>query len=143
MPVKPIPDGYHTLTPLIAVRGVPRLIEFLKVAFGATEIMRFDLPDGSVMHAEVKIGDSSIMMGEMMDDSPPAHAALYFYVPEVDVVYRAAMDAGAESLTEPSDQFWGDRTASIKDPTGNTWWIATHVEDVSPEEIKKRTEAFK
>lgn len=143
MSVKPIPDGYRTLTPLVAVQGVPRLIEFLKTAFGAMELMRFDLPDGSVMHAEVQIGDSRIMMGECMDGSPPNHAALYLYVPDVDATYRSAVDAGATSLSEPSDQFWGDRAAGIKDPTGNTWWIATHVEDVTPDEVTRRMEAFK
>jgi len=142
MTVKPIPDGYHTLTPMVHVRHVPRLMEFLRQAFGAEEIMRFNLPDGSVMHAEMKIGDSPYMMGELMDDFPPATSNLYLYVIDVDATYRAALEAGGESLYEPADQFWGDRTATVRDPAGNTWWIATHVEDVDPDELARRAEAI-
>lgn len=142
MTVKPIPDGYHTLTPMVHVKNVPRLMEFLRQAFGAEEIMRFPLPNGSIMHAEMKIGDSPYMMGELMGDYPPAYSNLYLYVNDVDATYRAAIEAGGESLYEPVDQFWGDRTATVRDPAGNIWWIATHVEEVDPEELARRAEAI-
>jgi uncharacterized glyoxalase superfamily protein PhnB len=142
MPVKPIPEGYHTLTPMVHLKNVPRLIEFLKGAFGAAETMRFTLPDGNIMHAEMKIGDSVYMMGELMEDMPPSYSALYVYVPDTDATYRAALDAGGQSIMEPTDHFWGDRAAAVKDPVGNTWWIATHVEDVDPDELARRAEAM-
>ncbi len=143
MSAKPMPEGYHSLTPMVHLKNVPRLIEFLKAAFGATETMRFTVPDGSIMHAEVRIGDSAYMMGELMDDKmPPSYSALYLYVPDADAVYRAAVEAGAESVMEPTDHFWGDRAAAVKDPVGNTWWIATHVEDVEPDELARRAEAM-
>jgi uncharacterized glyoxalase superfamily protein PhnB len=127
---------------MVHIKNVPRLMEFLRQAFGAEEIMRFTLPDGSVMHAEMKIGDSPYMMGELMGDFPPTYSNLYFYVTDVDATYRAALEAGGESLYEPFDQFWGDRTATVKDPAGNTWWIATHVEEVDPDELARRAEAI-
>ncbi len=138
MPVKPIPEGYHTVTPLLSVKGAARLIDFMKKAFGATETYRFPSPDGSVMHAELKIGDSVVMLGEASKEAPPVPMTLYLYVNDADAMYSAAIAAGGESLEKPSDQFWGDRVATIKDFAGNKWWIATHVEDVSAEEIEKR-----
>jgi len=138
MSVKPIPEGYHTITPFLYVAGAPELIEFLKVAFGATELMRFLEPDGSVMHAQLKIGDSTLMMGEAMRGVAPTQASFYLYVSDADATYRVALAAGAVTVTEPADQFWGDRIAGIKDLAGNTWWIATHVEDVDPEELARR-----
>ncbi len=143
MPVKPIPDGYHTITPFLSVKGVPQLIEFLKTAFGATELMTVYQQDGAVMHAEVKIGDSIVMMGETMAGDSPTSAGHYLYVPDTDATYRAALDAGGESVMEPADQFWGDRAAAIKDPAGNTWFVATHVEDVDAEELARRVQAHK
>jgi PhnB protein len=140
MPVKPIPEGYHTVTPLLSVKGAARLIEFMKNAFGAIEIYRFPAPDGSVMHAEMKIGDSIIMLGEAMKGASPMPITLYVYLEDVDKTYRAALDAGGESLEGPTNQFWGDRVASIKDFTGNKWMIATHVEDVSADELAKRAQ---
>jgi uncharacterized glyoxalase superfamily protein PhnB len=141
MPVNPIPEGYHTLTPMVNVKNVPGLMAFLRDAFGAQETMRFNLPDGSIMHAEMKIGDSPYMMGELMGDMPPSRSTIYFYVNDVDATYRAALAAGGESLYEPVDQFWGDRTAAVRDPSGSTWWIATHVEDLDPQEMARRAEA--
>jgi len=138
MPVKPIPEGYHTVTPLVSVKGADRLIEFMKKAFGAVEIYRFPSPDGSVMHAEMKIGDSIVMLGEAMRDATPTSMALYLYVNDADAVYRKALDAGGESIGAPGNMFWGDRVATVKDFAGNKWWIATHVEDVSSEELEKR-----
>lgn len=142
MSVKAVPDGFHSITPFFSVNGASRLIEFLKAAFGATELMRIPGPDGGVMHAELKIGDSIVMIGEAMKDQPVMAASLYLYVPDTDATYRMALGAGGESLEEPADQFWGDRVASVKDPTGNAWWIATHVEDVDQEELERRIKAL-
>ncbi|MDY0042148.1 MAG: VOC family protein [Desulforhabdus sp.] len=142
MPVKPIPEGFHTITPLLSVKGAARLIDFLAAAFGAEELYKLPTADGSVMHAELKIGDSILMLGEAMEGFSTMPASLYLYVPDVDAVYRAALDAGGESLEAPTDQFWGDRVASIKDFAGNRWWIATHVEDVESEELARRAHAM-
>lgn len=138
MAVKPIPEGYHTVTPLLSVKGVARLIDFMKKAFGATEAYRFPAPDGSVMHAELKIGNSVIMLGEPMEGSFPMPGTFYIYVRDADATYRAALDAGGESLEGPTDRFWGDRVASIKDFAGNKWMIATHVEEVDSDELTRR-----
>lgn len=143
MPVKPIPEGYHTVTPYLVVPGAGRLIEFLKEAFKAEEVERMSQPDGTVMHAEVRIGDSIIMMGESSDKFPAMPAAIYLYVPDIDAVYKRALAAGAASTMEPANQFYGDRNAGVKDPSGNLWWIATHVEDVPREEMAKRAAAAK
>ena len=140
MSVEPTPHDYHTITPFLMVEGASRLIEFLKAAFQATELMRFNQPDGRVMHAQVKIGDSIVMMGDALESCPPMPVSLYLYVADVDATYRAAMNAGSESLSEPADQFWGDRIAGIKDPAGNKWWIATHVENVDVEELTRRAQ---
>ena len=139
MPVKPVPEGHHTVTPYLVVSGVAKLIEFLKQAFAATENHRTTLPDGRVMHAQVNIGDSLVMMGEPAAPSKPMPANLHLYVADADAWYHRAMQAGAESVMEPADQFYGDRTAGIKDPSGNLWWIATHKRDVPPDEIKRRS----
>ena len=138
MRVKPIPEGYHTVTPLLSVKGAARLIDFMKKAFGATEVYRFPAPDGSVMHAELKIGSSVMMLGEPMEGSFPMPAMFYVYVQDADATYRAALNAGGESLEGPTDRFWGDRVASIKDFAGNKWMIATHVEDVDADELTRR-----
>ncbi|MGH8657077.1 MAG: VOC family protein [Gammaproteobacteria bacterium] len=135
-----IPDAYQTVTPFPLVKGAPRLIKFLKAAFDATELMRFHEPDGSVVHAEVKIGDSIMMIGEAMEGVPPMPASLHLYVVDADATYRAALTAGGESLKQPINRFWGDRTAGIKDPAGNKWWITTQVE-VAPDEIARGTQA--
>ena len=139
--VKPVPDGYHTVTPYLTVEGVARLIEFLKDAFGAVELYRMDRPDGTVGHAEVKIGDSPVMMGEAGGQWKARQSNLYVYVPDVDAVYKRALEAGGKSQMEPADQFYGDRNAGIEDPSGNFWWIATHQEDVAPEELEQRAKA--
>jgi uncharacterized glyoxalase superfamily protein PhnB len=136
--VMPIPAGYRTVTPYLIVRNVPRLIEFLQQAFGATELMRSVRPDGSVMHAEVKIGDSRVMMGEASTSSPPMPGCVHLYVVDTDALYHLALQAGATSLREPTNQFYGDRMAGVQDPVGNRWWIATRVENVSPVEIALR-----
>jgi uncharacterized glyoxalase superfamily protein PhnB len=140
--VQPIPEGSHTITPYLVVEGVPKLIEFLKQAFGAQELGRMARPDGGVMHAEVKVGDSKLMMGEPMGDWKAKPCSLYLYVEDVDAVYQRAIQAGGTSVSEPSDQFYGDRTGGVIDPSGNYWGIATHVEDVSHEEMAKRAAAM-
>lgn len=139
MSVKPIPDGYHTITPYLVCDKLSELIDFLKIAFGAIEIERHLSKAGRVMHAEVKLGDSIIMMGEAMEGFPPVQTSLYFYVEDTDLVYNRAIKAGGISLMEPANQFYGDRNAGVQDPSGNKWWIATHVEDVSPEEMERRS----
>lgn len=141
MAVKAIPDGYHSITPYLTVEGAARLIDFLKEAFDAEVRFQMLHPDGSIGHAEVKIGDSLIMLGEARAECQPMPTALYLYVNDTDDVYRRALAAGATSVMEPADQFYGDRNAGVKDSAGNSWWIATHVEDVAPEELKRRAEA--
>lgn len=141
MAVKPIPDGFHSVTPYLVVPGVAKLIDFMKQAFGAREIERMAMPDGTIMHAEVRIDDSIIMMGESSAQHPAAPTHLYLYVKDADAVCRRALQAGASSVMEPADQFYGDRHGGVKDPSGNTWWIATHIEDVSREEIERRAKA--
>ena len=142
MAAKPVPDGYQAVTPYLVVPGVARLIAFLKEAFGASETRPpMARPDGTIMHAEVRIGDSRVMMGEPMGDFTPMPASLYLYVDDTDAVYKRALQAGATSVIEPADQFYGDRNAGVMDPTGNHWWIATHKEDVPPAELARRAAA--
>jgi len=142
MAVKPVPDGYHTVTPYLVVRGATRTIEFARKAFGA-EMMEEPVkrPDGTIMHAQFKIGDSIVMISDGNEQNPPTTTMLYLYVPNVDAVYQRAVAAGGTSLMEPMDQFYGDRSGGVKDPSGNQWFIGTHKEDVSPQELKKRAEA--
>lgn len=141
MAVNPVPDGYHTVTPYLVVRDVASLIHFLEHVFDAREISRTQLPDGRTMHAEVRIGDSLVMMGETDENTPPMPAMLHLYLEDVDAAYWRALVAGAASLREPEDQFYGDRTAGVEDAFGNQWWLATRVEDVSAEEIQRRATA--
>jgi PhnB protein len=138
--VKPVPDGYHSVTPYLIVKGVAQLIDFLKSAFEAVETERLPGPDGTIGHAEVRIGDSIVMMGEG-EHFEPMPAAIYLYVNDVDACYTRALNAGATSVMEPADQFYGDRSGGVKDAFGNLWFVATHKEDVSPEEILRRAEA--
>jgi len=137
----PIPAGYHTITPFLIVNNGVRMIDFLQRAFGAVIRDRVDAPDGSLAHAELKIGNSMIMMGQGGGEWQPLPCMLYLYVPDCDAVFRSAVEAGGTPLQEPSTQFYGDRNARIKDPSGNQWCIATHVEDVAPEELAKRMAA--
>jgi PhnB protein len=138
MAVKPIPEGYHTVTPYLIVQGAETLIEFLTQAFAATEIRRTLHPDGSIMNAEVKIGDSFIMLSEARPEFGAMPTMIHLYVENADELYHRALQAGATSMMEPRDEFYGDRAAGVKDPTGNHWWIATHQEDVSSTEIAER-----
>jgi uncharacterized glyoxalase superfamily protein PhnB len=138
MAAKHIPEGYHTVTPYLVVKNARGLIEFVKQTFGAEERELLTKPDGGVMHAEVLIGNSVVMMGEPSDDSEVFPALLYLYVDDCDAVYKKALEAGATSLREPEDQFYGDRSAAVDDAFGNHWWLATHVEDVPTEEMQRR-----
>jgi uncharacterized glyoxalase superfamily protein PhnB len=142
MSVKPIPEGFHSVTPFLMIRDAPGLIVYLKEAFGAVEISRTEAPDGTVMAADLRVGDSPVLVGEARGQYEPMPSSLYLYVLDADVTYEDALAAGGASLMEPADQFYGDRTAGIKDPAGNYWWIATHVEDVSDEERRRRLEQW-
>lgn len=149
MAVKPIPDGYHSVTPYLILSGGVDAIEFYKNAFGAREILRMMRPDGRVGHAEIKIGDSTIMLA---DEHPEIGArgprtiggspvTIHLYVEDVDTVFHRAVAAGAKVLRPLQNQFYGDRSGGVEDPFGHAWYIATHVEDVSPDELKKRAAA--
>jgi PhnB protein len=145
----PIPQGYHTATPYLIVRDAARALDFYKQAFGAIETMRFPGPGGKVMHAEIKIGDSPIMLAdecpEMGARSPQSlggsPVSLMLYVEDVDGLTKQALDAGATVLRPVQDQFYGDRSGMITDPFGHSWSIATHIEDVPPEELARRAAA--
>jgi PhnB protein len=137
MAVKPIPDGYHTVTPFLNVKGVAKLMDFLKAAFGAEEIMRMPGPDGTIMHAEMSVGNSRLMLGEPMQTGAST-SAFYLYVNDVDAMYKQALGAGATAVRPPTDEFWGDRMGTVADSFGNSWSIATHKEDPTPEEMQKR-----
>jgi PhnB protein len=141
MAVKSIPDGYHSVTPYLVVEGAAKLIDFLKSAFDAKEIHRFGQPNGPIMHAEVRIGDSVVMLGDANPEIKPSLACIHLYVDDTDATYHRALKAGAISLREPADQFYGDRSGGVKDPFGNQWWIATHKEDVPLEELRRRAAA--
>jgi PhnB protein len=141
MAVNYIPDGYHTVTPYLTVRGASKLLDFLKTAFDAQETVRMMRPDGTIGHAEVRIGDSAVMLGEASAEWKQTSATLYLYVKDADATYASALRAGATSLREPANQFYGDRHGAVTDPLGNSWWIATHIEDVSADEMKKRSAA--
>jgi PhnB protein len=147
--VKPIPEGYHTVTPYLIIKGAAEALEFYKKAFGATELFRMEQPNGKIGHAEIKIGDSPIMLAdehlEMKHASPKtlggSPVSLLLYVEDVDTVFNRAIKAGAEQQLPVEDKFYGDRSGSVVDPFGHLWHIATHKEDVAPEEMEKRMAA--
>jgi PhnB protein len=149
MATKPIPEGYHTLTSYLAVDDAARAIEYYTKAFGAQERGRMGAPDGKIGHAELEIGDSRIMLSDPFPQAstrPPKQlggtsASVFMYVEDVDAVVKRAVDAGATVTMEVADQFWGDRFGTITDPFGHVWSIATHVEDLTPEEIEERGRA--
>ena len=148
-PVKPIPEGYHSATPYLIVKDAARAIEFYKRAFGATELLRMPAPGGKIGHAEIKIGDSPIMLADEAPDmgalSPETlggtPVSILLYVEDVDAVFNQAIAAGAKVQRPVKDQFYGDRTGGVTDPFGHVWYVATHKEDVSPEEMRKRAAA--
>jgi uncharacterized glyoxalase superfamily protein PhnB len=135
--VKAIPDGYHTLTPFFCVKGAAEAIEFYKKAFGAEERMRMPGPDGSLMHAEIRIGDSVLMLTDAVKEAPTLSSA-HVYVNDVDGFYKRATDAGCRAVAPPTNMPWGDRFARLEDRWGNRWSVATHVEEVSEEEMRRR-----
>jgi PhnB protein len=146
MMAKPIPEGYHTLTPYLSVGNAAEAIEFYKRAFGAKERGRMPAPDGKIAHAELEIGDSVVMLSDPFPQAtsrPPKElggtsASVMMYVEDVDATVKQAVDAGATVEMEVADQFWGDRFGSVLDPFGHLWSVATHVEDVPPEEMAER-----
>jgi|SRR6185436_4113490 len=142
MKANPVPDGFHTVTPYLVVKGAEKLIEFMKKAFDAKEIYLHKRPDDTVMHATMQVGNSMIMLADASEQYPPLQAALYLYVPDTDAVYRKAIAAGATSIMEPADMFYGDRNAGVTEQSGVQWWIGTHMEDVSDEEMQRRQEKF-
>ena len=149
MAAKPIPDGYRTATPYLIIKGAAEAIEFYKRAFGATELLRMADPQGRVGHAEIRIGDSVIMLA---DEHPAmgyrgprslggSSVSILLYLAEVDAVFERAVRAGAKAQRPVADQFYGDRSGTLEDPFGHVWTVATHVEDVLPEEMQRRAEA--
>lgn len=145
---KPIPDGYHSVTPYLVVKGASRALDFYKQAFGATELLRMDGPDGSIGHAEIKIGDSPVMLADehpqMGFRSPQtlggAGVSLMIYVENVDEVFPRALAAGAKELRAVQNQFYGDRSGTLEDPFGHVWTISTHVEDIPEDEMLRRSQ---
>jgi PhnB protein len=146
--VSPVPEGYHSVTPYLIVKGAAQAINYYKDVFGAKEVFRMDQPDGKVGHAELQIGDSRIMLADENPNMGAGHASagsiggtpvsLYLYIPDVDRVVERAVAAGAKILKPVQDQFYGDRSGFIQDPFGHLWGVATHVEDVSPQEMEER-----
>ena len=150
---KPIPDGYHSITPYLSVKGAADAIAFYQRAFGAKEIFRMDMPGGKVGHAELQIGDSRLMLADEMPEMADAVArsplsvgnttvGLQIYVADVDAEFRRAIDAGGTIKRPVTTQFYGDRSGTLQDPFGHIWTLSTHVEDVSPEEMRKRMESM-
>jgi PhnB protein len=146
---KPVPDGYHTVTPYLTLDDAAAAIDYYEQAFGAKERVRMDMPNGKVGHAELEIGDSLVMLSDAMPDGssqPPSElggttAGVFLYVEDVDAVVKKAVDGGGTITMEVEDQFWGDRFGSVRDPFGHVWSVATHVEDVPPEEMAERAKA--
>jgi len=142
MPVKPVPDGNHTVTPCLVAQGAAKLIDFMEKAFGATHAEPpVKRPDGAIAHAQMQIGDSRIMLGEARKPEEATSTMLYLYVKDCDAVFKQAVAAGGTVIMEPVDMFYGDRSGGLKDAWGNQWWIATHVEDVAPAELEQRMAA--
>lgn len=148
--VKAVPDGYHTATPYLTITDAAAALDFYKRAFDATEVMRMTTPDGKVGHAEIRIGDSAIMLSDEfpeMDARSPQRIGgspvmIHLYVDDADAFVKRAVEAGAQLQRPVEDQFYGDRAGKLADPFGHLWWIATHVEDVPPQEIEKRAAAM-
>ncbi|MDQ3223880.1 MAG: VOC family protein [Gemmatimonadota bacterium] len=145
-----IPKGYHTVTPSLFVNGAAKAIDFYKKALEAEEVMRFPGPDGSIMHAEIRIGDSRIMLGDEMPEQggrgPKSiggtPVSFFVYRENVDAAWKRAVDAGGKPIMPLADQFWGDRAGCFEDPFGHQWWLAQHVKEMTPEELKKAAESF-
>ena len=150
MTIKTIPDGYHSVTPYLSIKGAAQAIEFYKRAFSATELFRLVAPSGEIGHAEIKIGNSPIMLADPCEEGPfrnpqslgGSSVGLHVYVEDVDALFVQAVDAGAKAVRPVQDQFYGDRTGTLEDPFGHVWFLATHKEDLTPEEINRRAEAL-
>lgn len=150
MSASPIPAGHHTVTPYMAMKDAVKALEFYKKAFGATETYKLVMPDGRLGHAEMRFGDSLIMMSDEFPEyggkSPTTlggtPVCIHLYVEDVDAFFKKAIAAGAKERRAVMDQFYGDRSGQLEDPFGHLWWVATHKEDVSPQEMQKRVEAF-
>ena len=144
--VKPIPEGYHTITPYLLISDASKAIDWYTKAFGAKEFVRMDGPDGKVGHAELRIGDSVVMLADAADRSPSARGgttvSFVLYVDDVDAAFKKAMDLGGKEVQPVEDKFYGDRMGTLNDPFGHEWSLGTHIEDVSPEEMKKRMAAM-
>ena len=138
--VSPIPIGYHSVSPFLMLNDLAGFLDFLRAAFDAQVVRRIAGENDTVMHAEVRLGDSHVMMGDPMGQHEPMPAGLYFYVPNADAVYKQALAAGATSISAPADQFYGDRNAGVRDKWGNIWWLATHIEDVNAGELQRRSD---
>ena len=142
--VKPIPDGYTAITPYLIVEGASEFIDFLVSAFGAVERFRLDMPEGGIGHAEVEIGGAVLMLSDVLPpEFPPTSTLIHLYVADCDAVYAQALAAGATSVAEPADQFYGDHLARITDPNGNHWSISTHTEDLTPDQVAARLTALR
>ena len=149
MAVQPVPDGYHTVSPYLAVEDAATAIDYYKQAFGAIERVRMEAPDGKIGHAELEIGDSIVMLADPFPQAStkPPHelggtsAGVFLYVEDVDRVVKRAVEAGATVTMEVADQFWGDRFGTVTDPFGHVWSVATHIEDVPPAEMAERAKA--
>lgn len=150
---KPVPDGYHTVTAYISIKGASDALDFYKKAFGAQELYRMPMPDGKVGHAEIQIGDSRIMLSDEFPDMPDNVAisptslggttfGFNVYLPDVDQAFQKAVDSGAKIRRPVADQFYGDRSGIVEDPFGHIWTLSTHMEDITPEEMMKRMEAM-
>lgn len=133
-----IPKGNNAVCPYLTVRGAESQMKFMRDVFGAEEVMRTNRPDGTLGHAEVRIDDSIVMLGEATEQWIAMPCILHVYVEDADKTYKRVLKAGAESLMEPADQFYGNRSAGVKDPAGNIWWLATLIEELSGEEIQRR-----
>lgn len=150
MAAKPVPEGHHTVTPYLAINGGVEALEFYKKAFGATEVSKLLMPDGRLGHAEIKLGDSIIMLADEFPEyggtSPQtlggSPVSIHLYVEDVDTFFKQAVAAGAKERKPLMDQFYGDRSGQLEDPFGHLWWVATHKEDIPPEELQKRANAM-
>jgi PhnB protein len=148
--VKPVPDGHRTVAPYLAIKNAASALEFYKQAFGAIETYKLIIPDGRVGHAEIRLGDSLIMLADEFPEfggKAPASlggspVSIHLYVEDVDAFVKKAVAAGARELKPVADQFYGDRSGQLQDPFGHLWWVATHKEDVAPEELQKRVRAL-
>jgi PhnB protein len=138
MKVNPVPEGFHSVTPYLSIHHVRKTIEFLKGAFDASEVEVHAMPDGRIMNAIIKIGDSMIFMGEQTPDKEPWPGMLYMYVKDVDAAFKKASHAGGKVVCEPMDMFYGERSGAVEDPSGNQWWMSSQIEKMSNEELVKR-----